>query len=101
MKRIVFVIALLAAGAGWAQGNPPPAPPASGAMGGHPPGPPPEAIQACSGKAAGSACSFSGRQGGMMSGTCAAAPAMGSGTTTSSALACRPDRGGPPPGAGK
>jgi hypothetical protein len=40
-------------------------------------GPPPEAIEACSGKAAGAACTFVGRQGEKLTGTCFAPPAGG------------------------
>lgn len=37
-------------------------------------GPPPEAIAVCEGKAAGAACSFTGREGQVLSGTCFAPP---------------------------
>ncbi len=73
-------------------------------------GPPPEAIQACQGKSANAACSFTGRNGETLSGTCFAPPAGGPGapvnqTGASNAsgapgaqgnrpLGCRPDRGG-------
>ena len=73
-------------------------------------GPPPQAIEACQGKSAGSACSFTGRNGEALSGTCFAPPAGGpgaagnqTGASNSSGapgaqgnrpLACRPDRGG-------
>lgn len=89
-----------AASAGSAPSGPPP--------GGRPPGPPPEAVQACAGKDAGTACSFSGREGRTLAGTCAAGKAPpGAGTSasadsgatgTSSAaatLACHPAQ---PPG---
>jgi hypothetical protein len=42
--------------------------------GDRPHGPPPEAITACSGKAAGAACSFVGRRGEQLSGTCFTPP---------------------------
>jgi len=71
-------------------------------------GPPPEAIAACSGKASGAACSFTGRQGEALTGTCFAPPPRSSGTPGQGGgtgqgpggqgerpLACRPDRGGP------
>lgn len=64
--------------------------PGPGGGSGHrrPHGPPPEAIAACTDKAAGAACSvtFGDRT---LTGTCAAPPDGGT-------LACRPD--GPPPG---
>ena len=80
-------------------------------------GPPPEAIQACQGKSSGAACSFTGRNGEALTGTCFAPPVGGPGATGNQAgatdssgapgtqgnrpLACRPDRGGQsgmPPG---
>jgi len=51
----------------------PPAP-ADGSMR-PPPGPPPEAVQACSGLAAGAACSFTTRRGDSLTGTCSLPPA--------------------------
>lgn len=85
-----------AASAGSAPSGPPP--------GGRPPGPPPKAVQACAGKGAGTACSFSGREGRTMAGTCAVgkAPPVTAGTCASAdssetgaasaaaTLACRP-----------
>ena len=50
----------------------PPAPP-DGTMR-PPPGPPPEAVQACSGLAAGTACSFTGRRGDTIAGSCSVPP---------------------------
>lgn len=73
-----------------------------GGQGGQPPGPPPEAIAACQGKASGASCSFVGRQGETLGGTCFTPPARqaagNSGTTGTQItppIACRPDRGGP------
>ena len=51
-------------------------------------GPPPEALDACRGKASGSACSFTGRRGEPLNGSCFSPP-------VGAALACRPE-GGPP-----
>lgn len=56
-------------------------------------GPPPEAIKACTKLAAGAACSFAGRGGQKLTGSCFAPPGR--------VLACRPARGpggAPPPG---
>ena len=47
-------------------------------------GPPPEAIEACSGKASGDVCSFTGRRGEDLEGTCG----IGRGGETQ--IACRP-----------
>ena len=63
-----------------------------------PNGPPPEAIAACKALASSAACSFVGRQGQKMSGTCFKPPAGGQGKPVGQSempLACRPDRGGP------
>ena len=63
-----------------------------------PHGPPPEAIAACKGLASAASCSFIGRQGQKMSGTCFKPPAGGQGKPAGQSekpLACRPDRGGP------
>lgn len=49
-------------------------------------GPPPEAISACSGKSLGAACSFTGRRGETISGTCRQPPSGGQGQ----AAACVP-----------
>lgn len=62
-------------------------------------GPPPEAVEACSGKAAGAACSFMGREGRQVSGTCFSPPPKGdapqgqSGPQSKGAphMACRPE----------
>ena len=50
--------------------------------------PPREAMDACNGKAEGATCSFSGRQGEALSGTCFVPPGG------NMPLACRPERGG-------
>jgi hypothetical protein len=67
-------------------------------------GPPPEAVDACKGKAAGAVCNFTDREGEKLTGTCFAPPPRqddaGKGTSEKP-LACRPDRGGKGPGAGK
>ncbi len=63
-----------------------------------PHGPPPEAIAACKGLASAATCSFVGRQGQKLSGTCFKPPAGGQGKPAGQSemsLACRPDRGGP------
>jgi hypothetical protein len=65
-----------------AQATPPAGP------GGRPHGPPPEAIAACSGKAAGATVSFTGRRGDTLTGTC---------EKVGDVLAARP-AGGPPGG---
>ena len=73
-------------------------------------GPPPQAIEACQGKSAGAVCSFTGRNGEALTGTCFAPPAGGPGSTGGQTgatnasgapgaqgnhpIACRPDRGG-------
>jgi hypothetical protein len=54
-------------------------------------GPPPEAIEACSGKAEGDECRFTGRRGDNINGTCLNPP------RDESLLACVP-QGGPPHG---
>jgi hypothetical protein len=85
------------------QGGPPP----DQANGDHPHGPPPEAIAACSGKASGATCSFVGRQGEQLTGTCFSPPPrgqqgqQGAAPTGSNAsnqgarpMACRPPRKG-------
>lgn len=51
-------------------------------------GPPPEAIEACAGKSANDACSFTGRRDDTIEGTCFAPPGIDE-------LACAPE-GGPP-----
>jgi hypothetical protein len=61
--------------------------PAGGPQGGRPAGPPPEAIAACSGKAAGDEVSFTLRDGHQLSGKC---------QLENGVLAARP--GGAPPG---
>ncbi|PRQ03674.1 hypothetical protein ENSA5_13670 [Enhygromyxa salina] len=53
-----------------------------------PPRPPPEAVEACADKASGDACSFAGREGDTVDGSCFAPDA-------DKPLACRPDH--PPP----
>ncbi|HZP68262.1 MAG TPA: hypothetical protein VFB32_18305 [Rudaea sp.] len=68
-------------------------PPSQG--GTHRHGPPPEAIAACSGKAADAACSFTGRQGETLQGKCFAPRSRGDEQGSPHPLACRPDR--PPP----
>lgn len=55
-----------------------------------PPPPPPEAIEACEGADSGDACSFSGREGEEVSGTCFA-------PEDDLPLACKPDHPPPPP----
>jgi hypothetical protein len=50
-----------------------------GGQGGRPHHPPREAIAACESKASGAACSFTGREGETVSGTCFAPPARGTG----------------------
>jgi hypothetical protein len=64
-------------------------------------GPPPEAIAACQGKASGATCSFVGRQGEQLTGTCftppprqsSSAPQSGnSGDQSVRPMACRPPR---------
>jgi hypothetical protein len=75
--------------------------------GDHPNGPPPEAIAACNGKASGDTCSFVGRQGEQLTGTCFRPPLRGqqgqqgdaSASSTARSqimkpLACRPPRKG-------
>ncbi|MEO1173350.1 MAG: hypothetical protein AAFX94_15055 [Myxococcota bacterium] len=54
--------------------------------------PPPEALAACEGRSEGDACSFEGRRGGAVNGTCRIPP-------QSQQLACVPEGGrrGPPP----
>ncbi len=54
-------------------------------------GPPPEAVEACSGKAEGDACSFTGRRDDSIEGTCLYPP------RDENLLACVPE-GGPPHG---
>jgi hypothetical protein len=69
---------------------------------GKPHGPPPEAINACSGKAAGAECSFTGHHGKTMTGTCKTGH-------EGSTLACHPNwhkhgeqgQGAPAPGTGQ
>ncbi|MBX3653308.1 MAG: hypothetical protein KIS62_12055 [Ramlibacter sp.] len=82
------------------------------AQSGPPPGgPPPEAIAACQGKAAQAACTFTGRQGESLSGTCFQPPprreaasnsASGTSKSQSMPMACRPANAppGPPQGQG-
>ncbi len=75
-----------------------------GPGGGHR-GPPPEAIEACKSKAAGAACTFVGRQGEQLTGTCFQPPSRPEGAPSgqgaqgqqgqSRPMACRPNRGGP------
>jgi hypothetical protein len=81
-----------------------------GPGGGHR-GPPPEAIAACQGKAAGTACNFVGRQNEPLTGTCFQPPPRSDGQQSGQQggasgqsgqsgqrtppMACRPDRGGP------
>ncbi|MEO8383846.1 MAG: hypothetical protein ABI583_01280 [Betaproteobacteria bacterium] len=63
-----------------------------------PHGPPPEAVAACKGLASAATCSFVGRQGENMTGTCFKPSAGGQGKPSGAGvtpLACRPDRGGP------
>ena len=67
--------------------------PQSGPPHGGPHAPPPEAVAACNGLSAAAACSFSGRNGETLTGTCAAPPAD---KAQASTLACRPDH--PPQG---
>lgn len=87
-----FVAAgLLCSGLALAQSGPP------GGDGGRPPGPPPEAVAACSGKAAGAGCSFTGRQGESLSGQCETPPG-GASSSSGTVLACRPANMPPPPG---
>ena len=65
--------------------------------------PPPEALAACDGKASGASCSFTGRQGEALTGTCFAPKMNGqnsagqnsSGDQASLPLACRPAHGAP------
>jgi hypothetical protein len=58
---------------------------------GRPGAPPDEAIAACQGKQSGASCSFTGRRGETLSGTCFAPPAaQSSGNTGTPPLACRP-----------
>ena len=67
-----------------------------------PHGPPPEAIAACKGVVSAATCSFVGRQGEKMSGTCFKPSVGGQGKPAGQGempLACRPDRRGP--GAGQ
>jgi hypothetical protein len=60
-------------------------------------GPPPEAIAACNGKASGAACTFTGRRGETLTGTCFAPSRRAASGTGAAAggppLACRPARG--------
>ena len=92
--------------------------PGQGGQGRRPHRPPPEAIAACQGKAAGAACSFTGRENQPLAGTCFAPPAHppgGAGSTGTTGvpggagngapqgsppLACRPAQGGPGMGSG-
>jgi len=69
--------------------------PAAGEQMHHRHGPPPEVLQACADKAAGAACSFTGREGRTISGLCAPPPHASA--DNAARLACRPE-GGPPPG---
>ena len=61
-------------------------------------GPPPQAIEACQWKSVGAVCSFNGRNGEALTGTCFAPPAGGQtgapGAQGNHPIACRPDRGG-------
>jgi len=53
-------------------------------------GPPPEAIEACNGKAAGTACSFTGREGRQVSGSCFSPPAHAD-AREAPPMACKPE----------
>ncbi|PRQ09667.1 hypothetical protein [Enhygromyxa salina] len=59
-----------------------------GSDGDHPPRPPREAVEACADRASGDACSFEGREGETVNGSCFTPDA-------DKPLACRPDH--PPP----
>jgi hypothetical protein len=77
-----------------------------GGFGGeHRRGPPPEAVAACKGKAADAVCSFTGREGQTLNGTCFAPPPRAEGADKAGAPerppACRPDRGSRPPAGDK
>jgi hypothetical protein len=80
------------------------APPQGDDSGDRPHGPPPEAISACQGKAAGAACSFTGRRGEQLTGTCFNPPSPTSNTQGQHSMikrpmACRPPhRDNNPPG---
>lgn len=80
-RNIWCVAALLAGAMGAAAAQP--------ANGGEHRGPPREALVACESKAAGTACSFTGRQGSAVTGTCWAPEGK--------PLACKPEH---PPGEG-
>jgi len=63
---------------------------------GHPPRrPPKEAVDACEGADEGDACSFAGREGETLSGTCEGPP-----DASDKPLACRPEGAPPPPQGG-
>jgi len=70
------------------------APPGKPPSGGKPPAPPAESYAACKGKSVGAACSFPGKDGSSLAGTCTGAPGK---TTSTDSLSCRPARGGGPP----
>jgi hypothetical protein len=113
LNRLAIVPSLLAtlvAFSVFAQDPPPP-----NGNGDHPHGPPPEAISACVSKTVGSSCSFTGRRGESLSGTCEThrphhpqdGQAGASMASTAEVIACRPprpnrgekpgDQQGPPP----
>ena len=98
MKRLL-VIAMMMGAAAWAENVP-----SNGNQNGRPPmeqggggpgrgghrAPPPEALAACQGKSSGAACSFTGRRGDSVSGTCFS-------PDPSKPLACKPTNMPPPP----
>jgi hypothetical protein len=72
---LIFSVAAMAAAAGVAPTVLAQAPsPADGGTMRPPPGPPPEVLEACGGKAAGAACSFSTPRGDTLTGTCSTPP---------------------------
>lgn len=75
LVTIVGWILLTSAAMAQTQGGPPPQGDNGNGNGGdRPHGPPPEAISACQGKANGAACTFVGRRGEQLTGTCFTPP---------------------------
>jgi len=102
----ILAAALVLGLASWAQAQPAPGngagnAPANAPGSSEPPrhGPPPEAMAACKGKAVGDSCSFVGRRGETLTGSCFTPPAMpqaaGNGNGQNRPVACRPPH---PPG---
>jgi len=106
ISRLAFLTTIactLLTTAAWAQ-TPGGAPQDQGGQGNgeHRHGPPPQAIAACQGKASGATCSFVGRQGEQLTGTCFSPPPRQSSASGAQAgnagdqsprpMACRPPR---------